>query len=68
MPSAFDPTTLKQAWPVPSAPRPIVIVGAGGIVSDAHMPAYRKAGFAVQSEARWQGGRELAWARTLESD
>lgn len=39
--------TLRQAWPMPSAPRPIVIIGAGGIVKDAHLPAYRKAGFAV---------------------
>lgn len=39
--------TLRQAWPMPSAPRPIVIVGTGGIVKDAHLPAYRKAGFTV---------------------
>jgi predicted dehydrogenase len=26
-------------------PRPIVSIGAGGIVHDAHLPAYRKAGF-----------------------
>src|SRR5690348_10794819 len=26
---------------------PIVIIGAGGIVNDAHLPAYRKAGFPV---------------------
>lgn len=32
---------------MPSAPRPIIIIGAGGIVKDAHLPAYRKAGFAV---------------------
>jgi predicted dehydrogenase len=38
---------FQQAWPMPSAPRPIVILGAGGIVSDAHLPAYRKAGFTV---------------------
>jgi len=43
----FDPSALPQAWPMPSAPRPIVILGAGGIVQDAHMPAYRKAGFPV---------------------
>ncbi len=40
-------SALQQAWPMPSAPRPIVIIGTGGIVSDAHLPAYRKAGFAV---------------------
>lgn len=38
---------LRQAWPRPSSPRPIVIIGAGGIVNDAHLPAYAKAGFAV---------------------
>lgn len=38
---------LRQAWPMPSAPRPIVIIGAGGIVRDAHLPAYRRAGFEV---------------------
>jgi predicted dehydrogenase len=36
---------LQQAWPLPSAPRPIVIIGTGGIVKDAHLPAYDKAGF-----------------------
>ena len=38
---------LKDSWPLPSFPKPIVIVGAGGIVNDAHMPAYRKAKFEV---------------------
>ena len=28
-------------------PRPIVSIGAGGIVHDSHMPAYRKAGFPI---------------------
>lgn len=34
-------------WPLPSRARPIVIIGAGGIVNDAHLPAYRKANFPV---------------------
>ena len=38
---------LLQGWPAPARPKPIVIVGAGGIVRDAHMPAYAKAGLAV---------------------
>jgi predicted dehydrogenase len=38
---------LRQAWPRPSRPRPIVIIGAGGIVNDAHLPAYRLAEFPV---------------------
>lgn len=32
---------------VPTKPQPIVIIGAGGIVKDAHLPAYRKAGLIV---------------------
>lgn len=40
-------TDLQQSWPAPSAPKPIVIIGAGGIVRDAHMPAYAKAGLSV---------------------
>ena len=44
---SFDPTSLRQWWPKPSSPKPIVIFGAGSIVGDAHIPAYRKAGFPV---------------------
>lgn len=38
---------FKQSWEVPKQPKPIVIIGAGGIVTDAHLPAYKKAGFDV---------------------
>ena len=38
---------LRQRWDVPGDPKPIVLVGAGGIVRDAHLPAYAKAGFTV---------------------
>lgn len=38
---------LNQSWPAPSAAKPVVIIGAGGIVRDAHLPAYAKAGFIV---------------------
>ena len=40
-------TALRQSHPKPSSPRPIVIIGAGGIANDAHLPAYAKAGFTV---------------------
>jgi predicted dehydrogenase len=43
----IDIAALQQAWPRPAAPRPIVIIGAGGIVADAHLPAYQLAGFPV---------------------
>jgi predicted dehydrogenase len=35
------------APPLPKTARPIIIVGAGGIVHDAHLPAYQKAEFPV---------------------
>ncbi|MCM3879962.1 MAG: Gfo/Idh/MocA family oxidoreductase [Vicinamibacterales bacterium] len=38
---------LRQAWDVPSRPRPIVIIGAGGIVRTAHLPVYRRLAFPV---------------------
>ncbi|MBI3819086.1 MAG: Gfo/Idh/MocA family oxidoreductase [Planctomycetes bacterium] len=31
-----------QQWPQPRAPLPIIIIGAGGVVRNAHLPAYRK--------------------------
>jgi predicted dehydrogenase len=40
------PTSQDQAA-FRFTPRPIVSIGAGGIVHDAHLPAYRKAGFPV---------------------
>lgn len=39
---------LRQQWPLPSVPLPIVCLGAGGIVNDAHLPAYAKGDLAVQ--------------------
>jgi predicted dehydrogenase len=33
---------LNQAWKRPANPRPIVIIGAGGIVRTAHIPVYRR--------------------------
>ena len=44
---AFDPASLRQEWPRPNSPRPIVTIGAGSIVADAHYPAYRKAGYRI---------------------
>ena len=39
--------TITQQADRPTAPRPIVSIGAGGIVHDAHYPAYQKAHFPV---------------------
>jgi predicted dehydrogenase len=41
------PSDLRQTVAAPSRSLPIVIFGAGSIVSDAHLPAYRAAGFTV---------------------
>ncbi len=38
---------LRQAWPRPSHPAPIVVIGAGGIVRSAHLPAYARIGLPV---------------------
>lgn len=37
--------SAQQTWPLPKAARPIVFIGAGGIVRAAHLPAYRACGF-----------------------
>lgn len=43
----YVPEELSYAPAMPMKPRPIAIIGAGGIVHDAHLPAYRKAGWEV---------------------
>jgi predicted dehydrogenase len=64
---------LRQRWPRPSKPQPIVIVGTGGIVKHAHLPAYARAGFRVaglfdqRSEASTALASEFAVPRVFES-
>lgn len=41
------PSELIQNWPAPTTAKPVLIIGAGGIVRDAHLPAYKKAGIPV---------------------
>ncbi|WP_343313426.1 Gfo/Idh/MocA family oxidoreductase [Brucella sp. BE17] len=62
MTKAFDPKSLRQWWPKPAQPRPIVIFGAGSIVSDAHLPAYKKGGFRVAGifDPNWDKAKQLA--------
>ena len=45
------------AEPRPQTPRPIVMIGSGGIVHDAHLPAYAKAGFPVAALVDVDRGR-----------
>ena len=41
--------TLSTDFELPRTPRPIVVIGAGGIVEEAHLPAYRKAGWPIHA-------------------
>jgi predicted dehydrogenase len=38
---------IESNSPLPQHPRPVILIGAGGIVNDAHLPAYKIAGFWV---------------------
>jgi predicted dehydrogenase len=38
---------FEQGWKRASNPRPVVIIGAGGIVRSAHIPAYRKLDYPI---------------------
>lgn len=51
---------FDQTWPQPSRRTPIVIIGAGGIVVDSHLPAYTKAGYEVRGI--WNRSRDRAVA------
>lgn len=52
----------EQNWPAPNNPKPITIVGAGGIVRDAHLPAYNQAGLKVCAVTDLDAGRRSALA------
>jgi predicted dehydrogenase len=45
----FDTSQLEWSPQMPQQSIPIIIIGAGGIVKDAHLPAYKLAGFKVDS-------------------
>ena len=48
---------IESAPPRPKLPRPIVVLGTGGIVRTAHLPAYAKAAFPVIALADSYPGR-----------
>ena len=56
---------IEQRLVLPGDPRPIVAIGAGGIVNDAHQPAYRKAGFVTAGIFDLDGARAEATARAF---
>jgi predicted dehydrogenase len=55
-------TDLRQAWSLPARPRPIVIIGAGGIVRTAHLPVYQRLRFPVAGlyDINAEAGEETA--------
>jgi len=55
----------NQAWPRPLNPRPIVIIGAGGIVRAAHLPAYRALALPVAGVFDLQADAARATADTF---
>ncbi len=55
--------SFAQHWPAPANPKPILIIGAGGIVRDAHLPAYAKAGLTVAGVTDLDPSRAQALAR-----
>jgi predicted dehydrogenase len=42
--SGMNAANLRQAWPRPSRPRPVVFIGVGAIVRGSHLPAYARIG------------------------
>ena len=59
------PVVLDQQWsssPRPRTPRPILVIGAGGIVENAHLPAYELANFPVLAIADTAPGKAQALA------
>jgi predicted dehydrogenase len=48
---------IETSCTLPEHVRPIVMIGAGGIVNDAHLPAYRMAGFPVAGIYDLDGGK-----------
>jgi predicted dehydrogenase len=61
-------TGLTQAWPTPSRPRPIVIIGAGAIVRAAHLPAYARLQYPVAGLFDLQADTARATARLFDVD
>jgi predicted dehydrogenase len=64
---------FRQAWPVPTRPRPVIFIGAGAIVRTAHLPAYHRLGlpvagvFDVNGQAATDTARQFDIARVFDT-
>src|SRR5690606_10492144 len=54
----MDMIPIEYKTRLPQVSLPIIIIGAGGSVKDAHLPAYRKAGFNVHGIVNRTKSRE----------
>lgn len=67
------PADLRQSWPRPSKPRPIVVIGAGSIVRDSHLPVYQRIGlpvagiFDINIEAARERAAQFSLPRAFET-
>jgi predicted dehydrogenase len=61
---AFDQAAQDSVLRLASRPRSIIVIGAGGIARDAHLPAYRLAGFPVAAAV----DADIARAKALAAD
>ena len=52
-----------QSWPGPKNPKPIIFIGAGGIVRNAHIPAYQKAALPIDGVFDVDAGRAESLAK-----
>ncbi len=64
--SLFEEATHQSILRPASRPRPIIVIGAGGIARDAHLPAYRKASFTVASAVDADLSKASALARDFD--
>ena len=57
---------LKQKWSSPSNPKPVIIIGTGGIARTAHLPAYKLAQIPVKGALDLDMERSKALASDFE--
>jgi predicted dehydrogenase len=62
-PSLFDEAVRQSLLRRAKHPRPIIVVGSGGIARDAHLPAYRKANLPVASAVDADSAKASALAK-----
>src|SRR5271170_5304342 len=65
-PASFVEAAQRSVLKPVSHPRPIIVIGAGGIARDAHLPAYRKASLPVASAVDAEISKACALAKDFD--